>query len=107
MRLLLTLVFLLPFNAAGSELESRRAVCNVPACVSIVRVAKNVIVRNVAKPEAFITEHNCRFTLIEILVDAEAYLSWPYRGSSRKWIGGAPGKDIIFGRAQGPKQGPV
>ena len=78
---------------------------NVPACVSIVRVAKNVIVRHVAKPVAVITGHNCRFTLIEILVGTESYFSWPYRGSSRKWIGGAPGKDIIFRRAQSPKQG--
>lgn len=105
---LLLLVILLPLNAAGTEIQPRRAMSNIPACISIVRIAKNIIIGHATKQEAVVAGHYERnMTLLgNVLIHGKSCLSWPYCGYSRKWVRGAPSKHGIFGLVQSPMQRP-
>jgi hypothetical protein len=102
----LPLVVLWPLNAASTETKLiwLSATSNLPACISIVGIPKNIVVRHFAKQEAMITGHYQRYLTLIDITQSEPYFSRPYCGYSREWVRDASVKDDVFGLVQRPAQ---
>ena len=104
----LLLIILLPLDAARSENHLIGPTNDLPAYVSKVEIAENIVVRHLAKQEAGITGHYEGYLLLKLcLLHGEAVLSRPYCGRSRSWIGGTLGSSAFLVSFKVPRTGPT
>src|ERR1700731_347650 len=75
----LLLIILLPLDAARSENHLIGPTNDLPAYVSKVEVAENIVVRHFAKQEAGTTGHYKGYLLLKLtFLHGDAFLSRPY-----------------------------